>query len=146
MTDRLTREEQFPEAGREHWPKSPLGANEPGIPTGRDVEWEPLVDYRRAGVSETTIHGAVAWASGGRIVHSFGGNVLCYGRSMMKPLMIKQFASVLADCTWEQKAIAVSSGTARLSSALPEARQLVRETRTIGLGKGRSIELGRLGS
>ena len=56
-----------------------------GVPTGRDVEWEPLVDYRRNGVSETTIHGAVAWAHGDEVIHSFGGNVLCYGRSMMKP-------------------------------------------------------------
>ena len=71
------------------YPRSPLGEHDPRIPTGRDVEWEPLVDYRRNGVSETTIHGAVAWAHGDEMIHSFGGNVLCYGRSMMKPLMIK---------------------------------------------------------
>lgn len=92
------------------YPASPLGEGDARIPTGRDVEWEPLVDYRRNGVSETTLHGAVAWASGGRTVHSFGGNVLCYGRSMMKPLMIRPLAEVLAPVTsWEQKAIAVSS-------------------------------------
>ncbi|MBI4576038.1 MAG: asparaginase [Planctomycetes bacterium] len=92
------------------YPRSPLGEAEPGIPTGRDVEWEPLVDYRRSGVSETTIHGAVAWASGGRVVHSFGGNVLCYGRSMMKPLMIKAVARALESVTdWPQRAIAVAS-------------------------------------
>ncbi len=92
------------------YPASPFGEEAPGIPTGRDVEWEPLVDYRRNGVSETTIHGAVAWASGDEVVHSFGGNVLCYGRSMMKPLMIKVFADVLEPVLdWRQKAIAVSS-------------------------------------
>lgn len=92
------------------YPRSPLGEREPGIPTGRDVEWEPLVDYRRAGVSETTIHGAVAWASGGKVVHSFGGNVLCYGRSMMKPLMMKVFTAELGGVLdGPQKAIAVSS-------------------------------------
>jgi L-asparaginase II len=91
------------------YPTSPLGESLPGIPTGRDVEWQPLVDYRRNGVSETTIHGAVAWASGGEVVHSFGGNVLCYGRSMMKPFTMKVFAAELEDCTWEQKAIAVAS-------------------------------------
>ncbi|HZU52342.1 MAG TPA: asparaginase [Holophagaceae bacterium] len=91
------------------YPDSPLGRTVPGIPTGREVEWEPLVDYRRFDVSETTIHGAVAWWSGDRLIHSFGGNVLCYGRSMMKPLMVKVFAEALADCTWEQKAIAVAS-------------------------------------
>ena len=97
-------------AARAMYPASPLGEGDARIPTGRDVEWEPLVDYRRHGVSETTIHGAVAWASGGGIVHSFGGNVLCYGRSMMKPLMIRPLAAALAPVTsWEQKAIAVSS-------------------------------------
>lgn len=95
--------------GADLYPRSPLGEQVAGIPTGRDVEWEPLIDYRRNGVSETTIHGAVAWASGGRIVHSFGGNVLCYGRSMMKPFMIKVVADALDDATWEQRAIAVAS-------------------------------------
>lgn len=95
--------------GSEIYPKSPLGEAEPGIPTGRHVAWEPLVDYRRHGVSETTIHGAVAWAHGDRIVHSFGGDVLCYGRSMMKPLLMKVMAPVLGDLSWEQKAISVAS-------------------------------------
>ena len=81
--------------GSKMYPVSPLGVKEAGVPTGREVEWEPLVDYRRNGVSETTIHGAVAWAHGGEIVHSFGGNVLCYGRSMMKPFLMKVFADEL---------------------------------------------------
>ena len=59
------------------YPESPLGELEGDVPTGRDVEWEPLVDYRRNGVSETTIHGAVAWSHGDEVIHSFGGNVLC---------------------------------------------------------------------
>ncbi|MEC7114789.1 MAG: asparaginase, partial [Bacteroidota bacterium] len=80
------------------------------MPTGREVEWEPLVDYRRNGVSETTIHGAVAWASGDALIHSFGGNVLCYGRSMMKPITMKVFADELdGELNWKQKAIAVAS-------------------------------------
>lgn len=96
--------------GSEKYPKTPLGETHREIPTGRDVEWEPLVDYRRHGVSETTIHGAVAWASGGKIIHSFGGNVLCYGRSMMKPLMIKVFAADMEPhLSSEQRAISVAS-------------------------------------
>ncbi len=92
------------------YPEDPIGRSTEGIPTGRDVDWEPLVDYRRNGVSETTVHGAVAWAHGTKIVHSFGGNVLCYGRSMMKPVMMKVFADELADTTtWEQKAIGLAS-------------------------------------
>jgi len=117
------------------YPRSPLGEREPGIPTGRDVEWEPLVDYRRAGVSETTIHGAVAWASGGKIVHSFGGNVLCYGRSMMKPLMMKVFAAELAPLLDDkQRAIAVSSHNgdaqhvAAAMSILPPAEHGLMQT------------------
>ncbi len=97
------------------YPKSPLGDKDDRIPSGREVDWEPLVDYRRNGVSENTIHGAVAWFTGGKLVHSFGGNVLCYGRSMMKPFYIKVFAEELKHSTdWRQKAISVSShnGTA----------------------------------
>lgn len=101
--------------GAEKFPTSPLGVKEEGLPSGRDVEWVPLVDYRRAGVSETTIHGAVSWATPGGPVHSFGGNVLCYGRSMMKPFMLKPLCRALGPVTTpEQKAITLSShnGTA----------------------------------
>ena len=92
------------------YPDDPFGESSDGIPTGRDVEWEPLVDYRRNGVSENTIHGAVPWYSGNRLIHSFGGNVMCYGRSMMKPFYIKVFAEELESTTdWRQKAISVSS-------------------------------------
>lgn len=97
------------------YPDSPLG-EKTALPTGRDVEWEPLVDFRRNGVSENTIHGAVSWYSGDKKIHAWGGNVLCYGRSMMKPFYIKVFADELADLTnWQQKAISVAShnGTAQ---------------------------------
>ena len=95
--------------GEFKYPSSPLGEVEDGIPTGRDVPWEPLVDYRRAGVSETTIHGAVGWAHGDEVIHQFGGNVLCYGRSMMKPFMMRVFKDVLADLKPEQQAISLAS-------------------------------------
>ena len=111
----------------DNYPSSPLGDQEKGIPTGRDVEWEPLVDYRRNGVSENTIHGAVSWFSGDKPIHSFGGNVLCYGRSMMKPFYIKVFADELADKTdWKQKAISLAShnGTA---SHVEAAQSLLSE-------------------
>ncbi|MCB0378434.1 MAG: asparaginase [Bdellovibrionales bacterium] len=97
------------------YPSSPFGEQVQNIPTGRDVDWEPLVDYRRNGVSENTIHGAVSWYSGDKKIHSFGGNVLCYGRSMMKPFYIKVFADELKDTTnIKQKAISLAShnGTA----------------------------------
>ncbi|MCB1053445.1 MAG: asparaginase, partial [Acidobacteria bacterium] len=73
-------------------------------------EWVPLVEYRRNGIPECTIHGSVAWVHGKEVIHSYGGNVLCYGRSMMKPLQIRVFAKELGPVfSWEQKAIAVSS-------------------------------------
>jgi len=92
------------------YPSTPLGEEHADVPTGRDVEWEPLVDFRRMDVPENTIHGAIAWAHGGEIIHSFGGNVLVYGRSMMKPLLMKTFAQVLEPLLGEeQRAIACSS-------------------------------------
>lgn len=105
----MSEEKNFPKV-KDIYPTSPLGDEVKGIPTGRDVEWVPLVDYRRNGVSENTVHGAVAWCHGDKVIHSFGGNVLCYGRSMMKPFYIKVFADELAESTdWKQKAISVAS-------------------------------------
>jgi L-asparaginase II len=44
------------------------------------------------------------------LIHSFGGNVLCYGRSMMKPITMKIFSEGLDGVfTSEQKAISVAS-------------------------------------
>ena len=43
---------------------------------------------------------------GDEVIHSFGGNVLCYGR-LMKPFMLKAFTKELEDITWEQRAISV---------------------------------------
>lgn len=72
--------------------------------------WVPLVEYRRNGIAECTIHGSVSWVSGKNLIYSWGGNVVCYGRSMMKPIMIKVFAKELEnELNWEQKAISISS-------------------------------------
>ena len=97
--------------GSSLYPSNPLGERHDGIATGRDVEWEPLVDFRRMDISENTIHGAIAWAHGNEIIHSFGGNVLVYGRSMMKPFTMKVFSEALSNVglTSEQMAISCSS-------------------------------------
>lgn len=72
--------------------------------------WVPLVEYKRNGIAECVIHGAVSWVSGKNLIYSWGGNVICYGRSMMKPVMIKVFTDELdSELNWEQKAISVSS-------------------------------------
>lgn len=54
------------------------------IPKGGEVPWQALVDFRRNHVSENTIHGAIAWVSGDRVIHGFGGDPVFYGRSTMK--------------------------------------------------------------
>ena len=97
--------------GSSLYPSNTLGDRHDGIATGRDVEWEPLVDFRRMDISENTIHGAIAWAHGNEIIHSFGGNVLVYGRSMMKPFTMKIFSDALskAGLSSEQMAISCSS-------------------------------------
>ncbi len=78
-----------------------------------DNSWVPLVDYRRNGVPEVTVHGAVAWFKGKNLYHSYGGNVLCYGRSMMKPVQIKVIAKELdAHLSWESKAVSIASHNA----------------------------------
>jgi L-asparaginase len=78
-----------------------------------DDVWVPLVDYRRNGVSEITIHGAVSWVTGRKVIHAWGGNVLCYGRSMMKPLQLKVFTKELEDIlSIESKAVSVASHNA----------------------------------
>jgi len=126
--------DQFDPTHHNHYPSSTFGDSVPGIATGRDVEWEPLVDYRRNGVSENTVHGAVAWWAGDELVHAFGGNVLCYGRSMMKLLYMKVFADVLDDLDNTQKAISVASHNgsaehvAAAQSLLPEAEWGLMQT------------------
>src|SRR4030081_3340570 len=72
--------------------------------------WQPRGEYRRNGVAENTIHGAVSWVSGKNLIYSFGGNVECYGRSMVKPIMMKVFGRDFRDAlTSEQRSISVAS-------------------------------------
>src|SRR5947209_20301866 len=76
--------------------------------------WQPLVEYRRNGVAENTIHGAVSWVSGRDLIYSFGGNVEVYGRSLAKPIMMKVFARGFARAlTSEQHAIPFPSRIGR---------------------------------
>ncbi|MCB0368163.1 MAG: asparaginase [Bdellovibrionales bacterium] len=78
-----------------------------------DNTWVPLVDYRRNNIPEVTIHGAIAWVSGRKLIYSYGGNVLCYGRSMMKPLQLKVFAKELDNVlSGESKAVSIASHNA----------------------------------
>ena len=73
-------------------------------------DWQPLVEYRRNGVAENTIHGAVSWVSGDTLVHSFGGNVECYGRSMLKPQMMKVAITPFAGKLASQLVVSIAAG------------------------------------
>jgi L-asparaginase len=96
------------EKGQDKGPSSPPGTLSSRTRPGN--VWVPLVEYRRNDVAECTIHGAVAWVSGKKLIYSWGGNVLCYGRSMMKPVMMRVFADELEEVlNWKQKAISVAS-------------------------------------
>jgi L-asparaginase len=89
--------------------------------------WQPLVEYRRNGIPENTVHGAVSWVSGKEVIHSFGGNVECYGRSMVKPLMMKVFAEDFRrELSSEQQAISVASHNGD-TEHVRVARSLLRE-------------------
>ncbi len=76
-------------------------------------QWVPLVEYRRLNIPEVSIFGAVAWFHGRKLLHSYGGNVLCYGRSMMKPVQIKTIAKELENhISPESKAVSIASHNA----------------------------------
>jgi L-asparaginase II len=89
--------------------------------------WQPLVEYRRNGVAENTIHGAVSWVSGRNVIYSFGGNVEVYGRSMVKPIMMKVFRREFATAlTSEQQAISCASHNGD-TEHVAVARSILRE-------------------
>ncbi len=75
--------------------------------------WQSLVEYQRAGLSEALKFGALCWASGQNIVHSFGGDVSFFGRSTVKLIHMKGLTSYLDQVlNWEQKAVSVASHNA----------------------------------
>lgn len=72
--------------------------------------WVPLIDYRRNEIPECTIYGSISWMHGNKQIYSYGGNVVCYGRSMMKPIMMKVFQKELDPVlNIKQKAISLAS-------------------------------------
>jgi L-asparaginase len=72
-------------------------------------DWVQLVDYRRNGIPECTIHGSISWYAPD-LNYSYGGDVTVYGRSVLKPYQMKPISHILSDVlTWEQKAIAIAS-------------------------------------
>ena len=79
----------------------------------------PLLFVERDGLSELTLYGSIQWVSDPKkdaAAWSFGGNPTVYGRSTLKPWMVRPFSRELLQELPElkQRAIAVSShdGTA----------------------------------
>ena len=87
--------------GSSMYPESSLGEVIDGIATGREVDWEPSGLPKKRCFRNN--HPRCCCGARDEVIHSFGGNVLCYGRSMMKPFMLKAFTEELNDATWEQK-------------------------------------------
>lgn len=78
--------------------------------TKADNQFVPLLEIKRNGIAECTFHGSISWVSGDELIYAYGGNVVCYGRSMMKPLMLRVFAKELDPIfNWDQKSISISS-------------------------------------
>jgi L-asparaginase len=73
-------------------------------------EWSELLEYRRAGIAEVAIHGAVSWVTGATPIHGVSASNLIFGRSLTKPYQMKGLAkdldSVLSP---EAKALSVAS-------------------------------------
>ena len=73
------------------FPDSPLGEDIEGIPTGRDVEWEPLVDYRRNGVSEKANSLAVFQSQVGDFFRLGGGTDDGESQTIGEIIVVNQF-------------------------------------------------------
>ena len=75
-----------------------------------NYQWQTLVEYQRASLTEATKLGAICWVSGKEVFHQYGDNVLFYGRSTSKPIHMKVFTDELDSLlSWEQKALSVAS-------------------------------------
>jgi len=66
------------------------------------MTWKPLLEFRREGMAEVLVHGAVAWADADGPLHTFGGDPVIFGRSLMKPFQIAPFADELVDTLGEE--------------------------------------------
>lgn len=75
--------------------------------------WVPLVEYKRNGIAEVATHGAISWVTGKKLIYAYGGDAMCYGRSVMKPVQLKVFAKELDNVlSSESKAVSLASHNA----------------------------------
>lgn len=72
--------------------------------------WAPLIAYKRKGVPELIVYGAVSWVSDQRILHQYGGDAEIFGRSLVKPFQMKVLTKELdAVLSIPEKAISLAS-------------------------------------
>lgn len=77
------------------------------------MNWEILLEYKRAGLSESRKFGALCWTHGRKKVHLCGSDFEFYGRSSSKPFHMKSIAKELHSLlTWEEKALSIASHNA----------------------------------
>ncbi|MCY7295945.1 asparaginase [Alteromonas sp. a30] len=75
--------------------------------------WHPLVEYQREGIAEVIKFGAIMAYVGDKALFQIGGDVLCFGRSLLKPYQMKVFTKALdKQLTPEQKALSLASHNA----------------------------------
>jgi L-asparaginase len=75
-------------------------------------DYVPLVIYKRDGVPEIVIHGALAIFSEGKVVHHVGANPLLFGRSLTKPYQIKPIVRELRELSAKARALTLASHNA----------------------------------
>lgn len=79
-------------------------------------QWAPLVEYRRENIAEVVKFGAVMCVSGDQILYQLGDDIVCFGRSLLKPYQMKVFTQALdAVLSSEQKALSLASHNAELA-------------------------------
>lgn len=75
--------------------------------------WAPLLEYRRSGLADITIHGSIAWSSGNQELHFLGNSDPVFARSVVKPFQMKPLVKELNPIFNEkEKALALSSHNA----------------------------------
>lgn len=78
--------------------------------------WAPLVEYRREGIAEVVKFGAIMCVEGDRIHYQLGDDILCFGRSLLKPYQMKVFTNELNTLlSPEQKALSLASHNGELA-------------------------------
>lgn len=78
--------------------------------------WAPILEYKRNGITEVVVHGAISWVSAAEVVHEVGGQNVIFGRSLTKPFQMKCVAKDLDSLLTPQgKSLSVASHMSELA-------------------------------